>query len=843
MKKLFFITCFTILFVGKIFGQAQIDIPLIVTDGTININLAFGLDLTATNCIDPHLGESDLPPIPPTGMFDVRFDLNPYGCPYISTMKDYRAPGNPPAFPFTGMIQHTLWWQISSPGLPINITYNLPPGTIMRIIDNITGTLLNLGPFAGQGVATIPGSYTTFGTKALLKIEYNNIGGDPNGPIFGISTYAINFPQMIVGNDTTFNVTVTNFGITNTLTISDIVSSNNYFTIAPNSTPINIAPLASQVFQVTNFSAATAQQGAIQFTHNAYGSPTNLNVSAPAGLQPGPVFGISSTSLIFPQRTVGNVDSILILISNYGYLNSLYINNISSSNSYFNMYPNSVPIEIEPQSFKAFYVTYTSADTIQQGTIELTHNAPGSPQSINVTSVYASPQFNIHPASLYFYSPQLTRRVWVTNTDNFDDLMINNITTSNYNYTVTPNNFPITIPHNTTVAFYISLNNASGFQFGMMKFYHTASGSPYSLPVSNQILQPLVEGEIVVSSGSENRTLRMGFDTLATDEIDEHLGEHGALPPFPPSGAFEAQYFLPENNYSGTLSAYSDFRFTDNTIATQKEWRIVYQPSPSGDIVINWDLPFIMTGVLQDIINGSFINVPISGSGNFVVPNPYTFNKLRMIINLDIETPVELISFNATLLDNKVKLDWVTATETNNSGFEIQRTSPIPSPYKGEGGEAGRGWEVIGFVPGFGTTTEPKSYSFTDENVTIRLAGPSAGTYKYRLKQIDFDGSFEYSNEIEVAVDITPKEFVLYQNYPNPFNPSTVISYQLPVNGNVTLKVYDVLGNEIVALVNEEKSAGEYEVEFDASSIASGMYLYKLQAGTFIQIKKMILAK
>ena len=163
--------------------------------------------------------------------------------------------------------------------------------------------------------------------------------------------------------------------------------------------------------------------------------------------------------------------------------------------------------------------------------------------------------------------------------------------------------------------------------------------------------------------------------------------------------------------------------------------------------------------------------------------------------------------------ENAVQLNWTTATETNNSGFEIQRTSPLPSPYQAEGGKAGRGWETIGFVPGFGTTTEPKSYSFVDENV-------STGIYKYRLKQIDFDGSFEYSNEIEIEVDFTPKDFVLYQNYPNPFNPATTIKFEIP---NVettrrvvftTLKVYDVLGNEVATLVNEEKQHGVYEVEF-----------------------------
>jgi len=202
--------------------------------------------------------------------------------------------------------------------------------------------------------------------------------------------------------------------------------------------------------------------------------------------------------------------------------------------------------------------------------------------------------------------------------------------------------------------------------------------------------------------------------------------------------------------------------------------------------------------------------------------------------------PAELNSFTGLFLNSSVQLNWITATETNNSGFEILRgIYPASS-----GTQNDNEWETIGFVPGFGTTTESKSYSFTDENVI-------SGFYKYRLKQIDFDGSFQYSSEIEVEVDFTPKEFVLYQNYPNPFNPSTTIKFTVPsviASGAkqsqlVTLKVYDILGNEIATLVNEEKQPGVYEVEFDGSLLASGMYVYKLQAGTFIQTKKMILLK
>jgi hypothetical protein len=201
--------------------------------------------------------------------------------------------------------------------------------------------------------------------------------------------------------------------------------------------------------------------------------------------------------------------------------------------------------------------------------------------------------------------------------------------------------------------------------------------------------------------------------------------------------------------------------------------------------------------------------------------------------------PVELISFTAQRTDAGVELNWKTATETNNSGFEIFRGI---YPERNRRTQNDNEWETIGFVPGFGTTTEPKSYSFIDENVTT-------GIYKYRLKQIDFDGSFTYSTEIEGEVDFTPKEFVLYQNYPNPFNPSTVISYQLPVISNVTLKVYDILGNEIATLVNEEKQPGVYEVEFGNVgtsrdlSLPSGVYFYQLKTGSFSSIKKMVLLK
>ena len=197
--------------------------------------------------------------------------------------------------------------------------------------------------------------------------------------------------------------------------------------------------------------------------------------------------------------------------------------------------------------------------------------------------------------------------------------------------------------------------------------------------------------------------------------------------------------------------------------------------------------------------------------------------------------PVELVSFSVNVNNNNVNLNWITATELNNSGFDIER-AVIANEVKN------LNWETIGFVNGNGTTSESHSYSFTDENIV-------SGKYSYRLKQIDFDGTFEYSNEVEVDLSL-PQIFSLEQNYPNPFNPTTTIKYSIPSvisneerNLNVTLKIYDILGNEVATLVNENKPAGSYEIDFNASSLTSGVYFYKFQAGSFVETKKMILLR
>ena len=195
----------------------------------------------------------------------------------------------------------------------------------------------------------------------------------------------------------------------------------------------------------------------------------------------------------------------------------------------------------------------------------------------------------------------------------------------------------------------------------------------------------------------------------------------------------------------------------------------------------------------------------------------------------EVIVPVELISFSGKLVDNLVELYWQTATETNNMGFEIERLQNSKI-------EGLQDWKTIGFVEGNGTTTEPKIYSFIDENIVT-------GIYKYRLKQIDFDGTFEYSNEIEIEAGSIPKEYVLFQNYPNPFNSSTVISYSVPMEGKVTIKLYNALGELITTIINDFFDAGMHIVSLSSDNLPSGVYLYKLQTDTQVLIKKLLIIK
>ena len=200
----------------------------------------------------------------------------------------------------------------------------------------------------------------------------------------------------------------------------------------------------------------------------------------------------------------------------------------------------------------------------------------------------------------------------------------------------------------------------------------------------------------------------------------------------------------------------------------------------------------------------------------------------------DNELPVELVSFDGEYIDNSIILNWKTETESRNYGFDLERRNPLSAPFNNVANQGV--WEKIAFVPGNGNSSSPKFYSYTDTDIT------NSSVYHYRLKQIDTDGSFTYSDEILITVAI-PKYFFLSQNYPNPFNPITKITFSLPEDSRVKIMIYNLLGEQVAELVNSEFISGSHTISFDANKFTSGIFLYRIEARNFVATKKMTLLK
>jgi len=222
----------------------------------------------------------------------------------------------------------------------------------------------------------------------------------------------------------------------------------------------------------------------------------------------------------------------------------------------------------------------------------------------------------------------------------------------------------------------------------------------------------------------------------------------------------------------------------------------------------------------------------LTGSENGTLDLYNGFGKIQIDQIISSALPVELAFFSAVVLENGVKLNWRTETEVENYGFDIERAELIAGVE-----DVDLIFSKIGFAEGHGNSNSPKEYSYIDKNAQY-------GKYAYRLKQIDNDGAFEFSDVIEVNAGEIPKGFVLEQNYPNPFNPATTIKFALVEEENATLKVYDILGNEIATLFNGKTEAGRvYHLDFDASFLPSGIYFYTLQLENHFESRKMVLLK
>lgn len=291
-----------------------------------------------------------------------------------------------------------------------------------------------------------------------------------------------------------------------------------------------------------------------------------------------------------------------------------------------------------------------------------------------------------------------------------------------------------------------------------------------------------------------------GTSTSATVGIENHNGTDGL------QVVYNAAYL--QNNLALQFSAEPEWLLAENIEGT----------------VYNGNSIAVLLNFLTEGLDSGDYSMDMVITSNDPI-NPEIIIPIAMKITSIV--PVEFSSFTLESINDEVVLKWQTATETNNRGFEIERSSSSTTP--------AQGWANISFVEGRGTSTESTDYIFRD-----KIAEP--GIYVYRLKQIDFDGTVSYSSEVEVEV-LSPKEFALYQNYPNPFNPSTTIKFALPEKTNIELSVYNSLGEKVADVLSSELSEGYHEVEFSASNLSSGIYFYRLESGKFVSVKKMIIIK
>jgi hypothetical protein len=338
---------------------------------------------------------------------------------------------------------------------------------------------------------------------------------------------------------------------------------------------------------------------------------------------------------------------------------------------------------------------------------------------------------------------------------------------------------------------------------------------------------------VTVSDGANSQILNFGVHPGATDGFDG--GRDVSAPPAPPLGAFDARFrvLVPPNDF------FTDVRSSAVVGPDTIRWTMLYSPqSPRPSLTVTWNpanlLGRVAAAFITDNVTGGLFVQSMLVTSSVSSTSTGLGAGLRIVIT-DPRMPVTLASFTARHVPQEgVRLDWVTLSEINNYGFEVQR--------RGAGvGEFAR--LPGGFVPGHGTTTEPHTYTFTDP-------APSGGTWEYRLRQIDLDGTSAFSPVVQADVPTgvtepgaVPQDVTLEQNYPNPFNPSTEIRFALPVASEVSLRVFSAAGEEVAVLAQGRRAAGIHTVTFRADDLPSGLYVCRMLAGGVASSIKLMLVR
>jgi hypothetical protein len=867
MRKLLSIFSFVLLYLTVVYGQA-VNIPITVSDNEgASAQIFFGLDLTATDDVDLALGEDPLPGLPPGGYFAA------WLFPDFTTLsyKDYRAPGTTPpgAFPYTGHKSLTIRIQATIPtGNPMTISWALPPEIAATSTIGVPGNQVS---FSGTGSHTWNFNPVNL-AYIYVEIDYVGIGPIIPLPEFNITPASLNFGPVGVGlTSPPQPVTVSNTGDAD-LVISNVTSTNAVFAVTP--TTATIPPAGNQVFNVTFTPSALGPFNAnLQFDHNATNAadPYLLPVQG-VGADAGPTFGVTPSSLTFATLLVGTSDTKQLTVRNDGLSNTLNVTSVTTTNADYTVLPTSATVA--PGATQVFNVTFAPsvAGTIS-GDVVFAHDGPGPTTSVPVTGagfipaavsglVFEEDTAYVLEAAFYQQKMQLVGTI--------------------------PG------PKIQALQFRLLTNMAVDDQT-ILTFQNIQKGPNVSDP-SWVLDYNLVRGDITANGASEdtiyvllynleqNNGLPTGVDYLDLLRINYRVADLPALMDYAKSS------FLIKFAEASTFEGFPvNITPSDDQLQVVAKNRVGSWGDVNGDGCLDiLDLIKVVDHIvgrdsLDRTITPGFTtseferaNIAPWVPGN-ELPNPDAFvnvQDLSLIQNIILTgffpngDPVGPCGYSQ-MPKVEGNADATLNVYITPDGISVYLDSQVG--IRGAQMEFG---SVVDNVGNLVINTDLGQGYYLQVEELLRTLMYDRLAEKYIEPGFHFmaDMPFEISNYNDITldklvlVDINvqrvmnievniihqapplPLDYILFQNYPNPFNPSTSVKFQVPQTSDVTIKIYDMLGQEVRTLFAGEVLRGTYTAEWDGLNdagvqMSSGSYVYRMIAGEFMQAKKMVYVK
>lgn len=846
---------FVMLFMNmnNIQAQAQLDIPITISNdlGT-STSMAVGLDQSATSGIDFTLGEANLPPLPPSGAWDVRFDLGGG----FSSFKDYR---NAAAFPYTGTYTHVLKWQQQTGASTITIGYDLPANSTLSIQDQFGGVLISAGPFTGSGSYTVTNAAIT---AVNLIMDYNGVTLPVSGPMFSVSPSSpLTIPPTAVSGSNSSNITVSNTG-TGTLNITGITSSDPQFVIAP--ATASIAAGSEQVFVVTfTPTSLGGKTTTLEFTHDGTNGPATSYVVNGTGADAGPTFSANPNSLTF--HTNQNVPvSQNITVTNNGLTNTLNISSVVTS-APFSVNP--VSATIAPGSSQIFSVTFnpTSGGTFNAN-LTFNHDGTTSPDVISLSGdavsvfglVFKEEQRFVREDSSYTDTLQLKSlnataqaiqfRLLVNKATDDNSILTfqsiekgSDVSSANWSLQYQIFRGPLSSNGSSIDSIYVLLYNlqqnsgllAGDYEDLLRVKYRVADLSALTDTSKSSFKVALAEASTYQGYPIDINPSRDEFKVFALNRASSQGDVNG-------DGSIDILDLIKVVDHIIGRDSLNASEFARADIAP---WPNGAQfPNPDGFVNVQ-DLSVIQNIILtREYPSGVVLNKSSLFANNGTSLHKDEAAKTKVMVYMTKEGISVKLNSDEAIRGAQLEFGNISGNTGNmvidsrlGGGFYNQSNDKLRVLLYDQSGKAvlDAGENFMANIPF--TLGNPNDIS-VDKVILVNANNQKIGEISVEII---------YSNAPEV-----PVEYSLSQNYPNPFNPNTTVQFSVPKEGLVTVKVFDMLGQEVVTLFSGNAQRGMYTLNWNGrdrsgKNVSSGSYIYRMSAnnGEFTQSKKMLLLK